>query len=175
RVDAPISWTSAPPPFITLNTDGSVLATSRKATAGGVLHDSLGNGIAAFSSSLGNCSITRAELTGVIEGMETAGRLGVRHLEVQCDSACAVHFLSQPTIGEHQHTTLVYKQLLERQWVVRIKHIYREGNHVADTLANIGHELALGTHSIPLATPTLQQWFTYDRVGGFETRRIVTR
>ncbi|CAN0881112.1 hypothetical protein LINGRAHAP2_LOCUS14048 [Linum grandiflorum] len=71
---------------------------------------------------MGKCFITRAELTGVIEGMETAWRLGVRHLEVQSDSACAVHILSQQMIGEHQHATLVarYKQLLERQWVVRM-------------------------------------------------------
>ncbi|CAN0859742.1 hypothetical protein LINGRAHAP2_LOCUS7744, partial [Linum grandiflorum] len=56
----------------TLNTNGSVIVHSQQAAAGGVFRHSRGNCSATFSYNLGSCSITRAELTGVVIRMETA-------------------------------------------------------------------------------------------------------
>ncbi|CAN1122629.1 hypothetical protein LINPERHAP2_LOCUS1449 [Linum perenne] len=48
-----------------------------------------------------------------------------------------------------QHATIVsqYRRLLERNWKVTLKHIYREANHFTDILANKGNETYLGTHN----------------------------
>ncbi|CAN1178257.1 Putative ribonuclease H protein At1g65750 [Linum perenne] len=104
---------------------------------------------------LGKCSITRAELTGAVTGLERAWELGVRELTVQLDSLCAVRLISDLENTDHQH-------------------IYREGNFLADYLASKGHTATLGLHPVHLSDAALLKWAHYDRVGGFETRRIVS-
>ncbi|CAI0421512.1 unnamed protein product [Linum tenue] len=39
---------------------------------------------------LGMCSITRAELRGVMEGLQLAWDMGFRRVRVELDSRCAV-------------------------------------------------------------------------------------
>ncbi|CAN1842139.1 hypothetical protein LINPERHAP1_LOCUS36754 [Linum perenne] len=59
--------------------------------------------------------------------MERAGNVGVRVLEVQIDFICTVKLLSTTTYPDHQHATIVcqYRRLLDRNWKVTLKHIYR--------------------------------------------------
>ncbi|CAN1351644.1 Putative ribonuclease H protein At1g65750 [Linum perenne] len=169
-----ISWKVASGSGFTLNTDGSVRRTERKAATGGCLRDAEGRVIDAFVANLGNCSITRAELTGVVLGLERAWEKGIRKLEVQTDSACAVQLLAEGVSDSHQHGTLVrkFKLLFERDWEVSVKFIYREANHLADYLANKGHEMALGIHTIENSDSGILYWAMYDLVGGSESRRI---
>ncbi|CAN1757948.1 Putative ribonuclease H protein At1g65750 [Linum perenne] len=63
RVD--IAWEPGPAGWLVLNTDGSVINPSGIAAAGGVIRDELGRCSLAFSSNVGSCYITRAELRGV--------------------------------------------------------------------------------------------------------------
>ncbi|CAN1826464.1 Putative ribonuclease H protein At1g65750 [Linum perenne] len=125
---------------------------------------------------LGKCSITRAELTGAVTGLERAWELGVRELTVQLDSLCAVRLISDLENTDHQHACIVkrFKALMNRAWRVRVIHIYREGNFLADYLASKGHTATLGLHPVHLSDAALLKWAHYDRVGGFETRRIVS-
>ncbi|CAN1178828.1 hypothetical protein LINPERPRIM_LOCUS36965 [Linum perenne] len=69
---------------------------------------------------------------------------------MQIDSICEVKLLSITTYLDCKHATIVcqYRRLLERNWKVTIKHIYREANHFADVPANKGHGTNLGTHTI---------------------------
>ncbi|CAN1789137.1 hypothetical protein LINPERHAP1_LOCUS18346 [Linum perenne] len=114
-----ISWEAGQGQGYTLNTDGSVRISEQRAAAGGCLRDSDGRVIDCFAANLGNCSITRAELTGVIIGL-------------------------------------------------------REANYLADFLANRGHALALGTHTIDNSESGVLYWAKYDLVGGSEIRNIFT-
>ncbi|CAN1832282.1 Putative ribonuclease H protein At1g65750 [Linum perenne] len=159
----------------TLNTDGSVLQPSGLAAAGGALRNWEGRIVDAFTINLGKCSITRAELTGAVMGMERAWDVGVRELTVQLDSLCAIKLLSDPGGTDHQHACIVerFRALMSRAWQVRILHIFRKGNFLADHLANRGHEASLGLHVIDLSDHLLLHWARYDSVGGSETRRIV--
>ncbi|CAI0430053.1 unnamed protein product, partial [Linum tenue] len=50
-------------------TDGSIHTETNHAAVGGLLRDHTGCCLAAFTSNLGMCSITRAELRGVVEGL----------------------------------------------------------------------------------------------------------
>ncbi|CAN1193986.1 Putative ribonuclease H protein At1g65750 [Linum perenne] len=70
--EAPIGWNPAPAPSFTLNTDESVEWATGNASVGGVLRNWQGKSVDAFTTNLGKCSITRAELTGIIIGMERA-------------------------------------------------------------------------------------------------------
>ncbi|CAN1147800.1 Putative ribonuclease H protein At1g65750 [Linum perenne] len=120
--------------------------------AGGLIRDDQGRFVSAFVSKLGTCSIVRAEIWGVIEGMELAWSCGIRKLKVQSDSAIAVKLLSTTQHDAHQHFNLIrrFQELKSRQWDVTIKHIYREANFAADFLANSGHELELGIYVLSL-------------------------
>ncbi|CAN1747934.1 Putative ribonuclease H protein At1g65750 [Linum perenne] len=124
------------------------------AAAGGVIRNWEGRIVDAFTFNLGKCSITRAELTGAVTGIERAWDLGVRELTVQLDSLCAIKLLSDSGSTNHQHASI--------------------GRATSsDHLANRGHDVALGLHQVDLSDPYLIQWQNYDRVGGFATRRIV--
>ncbi|CAN1339270.1 Putative beta-glucosidase 41 [Linum perenne] len=137
RQESLISWEAANAPGFT-NTDDSVIRSTGQATAGGALRNYEGRVLDAFTVNLGKCSITRAELTGAVIGMERAWALGIRDLTVQLDSLCAVQLLTDMGNLEHQHATIVsrYRSLLHRAWNLKVVHIYREGNCLADSLAS---------------------------------------
>ncbi|CAN1820333.1 Putative ribonuclease H protein At1g65750, partial [Linum perenne] len=128
----------------TVNTDGSLHRVSNSTAARGLIRDDQGRFILAFASKLGS-SIVRAEIWGVIEGMELAWSCGIKQLRVQSDSATA--------------------ELKSRQWNVTIEHIYREANFAADYLANSGHELDLGTFVFSYPCNGLRKWLRYDMLG----------
>ncbi|CAN1186310.1 Putative ribonuclease H protein At1g65750 [Linum perenne] len=126
----------------------------------------MGRCIAAFSTNLGRCSITRAELRGIIGGLNLAWDVGARRVMVQVDSRAAVSLISNA-----REVTLIH-QLLNREWEVTISHIYREGNQAADYLADIGHGLPTGTHSINVLDSTLCYFLRRDCMGISEPRLI---
>ncbi|CAN0841340.1 hypothetical protein LINGRAHAP2_LOCUS3234 [Linum grandiflorum] len=63
--------------------------------------------------------------------------------------------------------------MLDRDWLIKVEHIYSEGNRVADYLATLGHNLPLGVHSISVVDPTLSLLMLYDTLGIFQSRLIV--
>ncbi|CAN1843409.1 Putative ribonuclease H protein At1g65750 [Linum perenne] len=147
-----IGWRPGGEGCFTLNTDGSLHRASNSTAAGGLIRDDQGRFITAFASKLGTCSIVRAEIWGVIEGMELAWSYGIKQLRVQSDSATA--------------------ELKLRQWDVTIEHIYREANFAADYLANSGHELELGTFVFPFPCNGLREWLRYDMLGVCLPRQV---
>ncbi|CAN0896430.1 Putative ribonuclease H protein At1g65750 [Linum grandiflorum] len=60
---------------MTLNTDGSVLRNGNWAAAGGLLRDECGRCHDTFTINLGACSITRAEMHGLLTGLRQAWQL----------------------------------------------------------------------------------------------------
>ncbi|CAN0897274.1 Putative ribonuclease H protein At1g65750 [Linum grandiflorum] len=80
---------------------------------------------------LGCCSITRAEIRGIVEGLRLAWSLGIQRIRVQSDSAAAIAILSNSASLDHQH-------------------IYREANRAADYLANLGHSFVFGFHTFDI-------------------------
>ncbi|CAN0907452.1 Putative ribonuclease H protein At1g65750, partial [Linum grandiflorum] len=174
RRDVSISWVSADHPWSTLNTDGSVIPLENRAAAGGIIRDAQRQMLAAFAANLGTCTITRAEMSGVIDGMEWAWSLGVSHLEVQLDSLAAISLFQADGSCDHQHANLVlkFRRLLHRSWSVRLRHVYREANHVANFLANYGHSLALGSHEVFLPNATLSRWLLFDHIRGGITQAV---
>ncbi|CAN1782241.1 Putative ribonuclease H protein At1g65750 [Linum perenne] len=80
RFELNLAWDPGPADWVTLNTDGSVDCGRRKASAGGLLRDSEGRCILAFTMNLGTCSITRAEMRGAIEGLKRTWEAGFRRV-----------------------------------------------------------------------------------------------
>ncbi|CAN0911645.1 Putative ribonuclease H protein At1g65750 [Linum grandiflorum] len=118
----------------------------------------------AFTTNFGRCSIMRAELRAIIDGLLLAWEWGARRVAIQTDSLAATKMLQQQAYLDHKHTTLVlqFKELLRRNWEVQLFHIYREGNCLADYLASRGHGLPLGTHPVHVSDPAVATWIAYD-------------
>ncbi|CAN1187375.1 Putative ribonuclease H protein At1g65750 [Linum perenne] len=147
---------------------GSVVGGRSKAAAGGILRDEAGRGIEAFAINLGNCSITRAEIRGALHGIRLAWLRGFRKVEVQIDSQAVVAILldtSTTLVHQHAIEVLEFRDWLEKDWELKVKHIYREANQAADYLANKGHRLARGYHSVPLLDCNLVYYIRHDCMG----------
>ncbi|CAI0460821.1 unnamed protein product [Linum tenue] len=124
---------------------------------------------------LGICSVTRAELRAVVEGLQLAWDLGFRWVKVQLDSKCALQILQCPHREDNRHSAVVarFQALIGRNWEVFVSHVYRESNKCADYLASRGHHLPLGFSSFPVDDPTLVYWILYDRQGLSEPRLVL--
>ncbi|CAN1732088.1 Putative ribonuclease H protein At1g65750 [Linum perenne] len=147
-----VSWQAGPHDWVTLNSDGSVLGVRGSSAAGGLITDSSGNCLHAFTINMGVCSITRAEIRGAIESLKLAWEAGFKKIVVQADSSAAISLINAEGHPSHQHAgeVLTIRELMLRECEVVIYHVYREGNHSADFLANLGHSLSLGTHQVPI-------------------------
>ncbi|CAN1123860.1 Putative ribonuclease H protein At1g65750 [Linum perenne] len=169
-----ISWQPDPDPWMTMNTDGSV-DQHHNATAGGAIRDASGNCLQAFAMNYGSCSITRAEIRGIVDGLEIAWQAGFRHVAVQTDSKCALQILTNGTDTDHQHAAAILKfqELTKRDWTLKMNHIYREGNALADHLANSAHSMALGLHQIDSSNSAVAYWIAYDRVRSSQPRLVL--
>ncbi|CAN1788135.1 Putative ribonuclease H protein At1g65750 [Linum perenne] len=175
RRGADIAWDPGPEDWVTLNTDGSVEATRRRAAAGGLLRNTLGRCLMAFTMNLGHCSITRAEIRGAIEGLSRTWDAGFRKVILQLDSKAAIVILTNKDDNSHQRGLEVvqFRELCQRDWLVEIKHTYREGNHAADFLASIGYGYPFGSHTVSVSDSRLVYFLRYDCMGITEHRSIL--
>ncbi|CAN1824587.1 Putative ribonuclease H protein At1g65750 [Linum perenne] len=116
---------------------------------------------------MGLCSVIRAEMRGIVDGMGIAWDKGVRKLGIQSDSASEIKLLTDASWNNHQHLSLVrqFQEMLTWNWEVSIEHIYREANKAADFLANSGHDLDLGITVFLSPCNELLNWLRYDLVG----------
>ncbi|CAN0906439.1 Putative ribonuclease H protein At1g65750 [Linum grandiflorum] len=160
-----IGWRPGDEGWFTLSTDGSLRSSQRNAAAGGVIRDDRGSLVKAFTMNLGCCSIARAEMRGIVEGLKLAWSLGIRRIRVQSDSAAAIAILSNGSSLDHQYAILVMQYQELCQWEVTLHHIYREANCAADYLANLGHSFMFGFHIVNLPNGGLSHWLCYDVIG----------
>ncbi|CAN1152850.1 Putative ribonuclease H protein At1g65750 [Linum perenne] len=174
RTAAIINWDPGPEGWITLNTDGSVNRATGVATIGGLLRNHLGFCSLAFTAKLGKCSITRAELRGIIQGLELAWNEGHKKVSVQTDSLAAVLLIRAEGAPSHQHTSeiIAIKNWTDRDWQVEFHHTYREANGAADFLATLGHNFAIGVHIIPTSDCNLGYFLRKDCMRIAELRSI---
>ncbi|CAN1122765.1 Putative ribonuclease H protein At1g65750 [Linum perenne] len=144
-----IGLNPAPSDWVTVNTDGSVIGSTNRAAACGIIRDHLGRPIATFSANLGSCTIMRAELRAAEMGFGIAWNMGLRKVHLQMDSLAAVAAVYGDTARNlrHERTLRSIKELRQRNWETSVSHIFREGNVVADLLAHHGHSLDFGIHT----------------------------
>ncbi|CAN1319956.1 Putative ribonuclease H protein At1g65750 [Linum perenne] len=95
-----------------------------------------------------------AELRGAVSGLQLAWERGYRKIQLYLDSQFAVQLLQGDDLEDHVH-------------------IYREGNHAADYLANVGHSCLLGFHSVEQSDLNFCYWLHYDQLGVSEEHLIL--
>ncbi|CAI0405948.1 unnamed protein product [Linum tenue] len=132
-----------------------------------------GRFLKAFTANLGGGSITRAELAGIVYGLDLAWEQGARKVILQTDSSTAKNLIDKATPSNIHFTQVaVIRQRLNRNWTVRIDHVFREANFATDYLASMGHSQSIGVHILDRPDTKLLYWLMFDRVGG-ETPRFV--
>jgi ribonuclease HI len=138
RTTVNVKWEAPRSDWISLNTDGAV--KNGIAGCGGVLRDHRGNWITGFSKYIGITSAFNAELWGVYNGLCLAKRNGLQNIELQIDSMIVVRTLSGDRLGDNGGRSLVrrIRSLFQDGWNIKIRHVYREANRVADALATLG-------------------------------------
>ncbi|KAK4272285.1 hypothetical protein QN277_020866 [Acacia crassicarpa] len=131
-----VSWRCPPLGWTKLNVDGSASSATHIARCGGVLRDVAGNWLAGFSVSLGCCDPYEAEEWALLKGLEVAWSLGVRRVIAESDSQNLINLL----LGEDGSSAISLvafqiKEFMCRPWEIKLQHVSRFQNQVADYLA----------------------------------------
>ncbi|KAJ1388403.1 Ribonuclease H domain [Sesbania bispinosa] len=162
-----VGWTTPPEDWVKVNTDGSVRNGGAQAACGGIIRNHLGGWLLGFQENLGSASVLMAEMRGIINGLEVAWSLGAEKVLLECDSMVDVKLVTDGVSDVHPYSFLVkrIRDLLVRHWEVKVCHIWREGNCVADCLANAGHDSAFGVHTLHLAPTYVSVFLQFDAMG----------
>ena len=117
-----ICWHAPPPPpYITLNTDGSALSNPGIAGVGGILRDHLGHWIADFSLHLGIATNNTAELAAVRQGLDMAWQLGFKFIWLETDFNVVLTWLTTTNVSYPTNMISLIcdcRNLKDRDWVV---------------------------------------------------------
>ncbi|KAL6224666.1 hypothetical protein ACLB2K_003521 [Fragaria x ananassa] len=135
-----VNW-HAPNAFeFKVNTDGAARGSPGPAGYGGIFRDHWGNCMGCFAGSMGIATALEAELQAIIHAVSMASRKGWRSLWIECDSAIAIHFLAnnKGSVPWRLRADWINCCSILSSMQVRFSHILREGNQVADCLANFG-------------------------------------
>lgn len=71
--------------WVKINSDGSVRGRELRASAGGLLRDDNGRWIVGYGRNIGSCSISKAELWGILDGLTVAWYYGYRRVVLESD------------------------------------------------------------------------------------------
>lgn len=149
RIEKHITWCPPTSGWFKMNTDGASRGNPGLAAAEAVLRDENGVWVCGFAFNIGVCSAPLAELWGVYYGLYMAWERGIPKLLLEVDSEIVVGFFTSGISDSHPLSFLVCLcyGFFSRDWLVRVTHVYREANCVADGLANHAFSLPLGFHS----------------------------
>ncbi|CAN1339694.1 Putative ribonuclease H protein At1g65750 [Linum perenne] len=147
-----------------MHSDDNVNRAAGKASAGGLVRDSDGRCILDYTMNIDNCSLTRAEMRGAIEGLNRTWNAGFRRVVLRLDSKAAIALLNNISNTSHQHglESLSFQELRDREWELVVEHTYMEGNHVDDYLASIGYDYPFGSHTVSISDSNLVYFIRSD-------------
>ncbi|CAA7016724.1 unnamed protein product [Microthlaspi erraticum] len=74
--------------------------------------------------------------------------------------------------GVYYGLCMAWEQRVQRDWIVRVVHVYREANRVADGLANHAFSLSLGFHFFPSSPFDILELVKEDALGSTRTRFV---
>ncbi|GLJ55641.1 hypothetical protein SUGI_1195030 [Cryptomeria japonica] len=133
-------WSPPMTGIIKVNFDGASRGNSGKSRYGAIIRDEFGNFVGANYGPLGINTNNMAEMAGLVAGMEWCVAHGFQNVEVEGDSQIILNGISKQRFENWKLEAYRPKiqKLCDSLNSFTFKHIYREGNSVADWLANRG-------------------------------------
>ncbi|KAJ1433423.1 Ribonuclease H domain [Sesbania bispinosa] len=134
-------WVPPPAGCFKINVDGSFYPNSLHMGFGGVIRDSDCKWVLGFNGFAGLGDILSAELFAILHGLTIAWDKGLFKVILESDSLEAIEILQLGLLDSSSpHLGVVFriKEVLSRQWNVKLLHISREINKPADALAKAG-------------------------------------
>ncbi|KAL6493350.1 hypothetical protein OROGR_033109 [Orobanche gracilis] len=134
-----VRWLKPPADWVKLNTDGAAKGNPGAAAAGGVVRNHHGKVLTCFWEFVGSRSNNFAELHGIWRGLQLCLDKGFHKIWVEVDSSTALNLIRRNFTAHWECRLIIDKiHILLNKLDVRFSHIFREGNSVADFLANQG-------------------------------------
>jgi len=162
-----ILWQRPPWDFVKINVDGSSLGNPGRIEAGDLIRASMGNFLVWFTVFAGVACNLLPELLAIAKGLKLAWDRGYRKIICHSDSKDALRLLSTNQVGFHKYRVLIFeiRELLSRDWTIRIKHTFREANFCADFMAKLATSYDNGLMIWDEPPQGLQQLLLADIVG----------
>ncbi|KAJ6416826.1 hypothetical protein OIU84_002664 [Salix udensis] len=107
------------------------------------------------------------KLLAIAKGLKLAWDRGYRKIICHSDSKDALRLLSANQVGFHKYRALIFeiRELLRRDWTVRIAHTFREANFCADFMAKFATSCDNGLMIWDEPPQGLQQLLLADIMG----------
>jgi ribonuclease HI len=140
--------------WVKCNIDGASKGNPGLSSCGGIFRNNEADFLLCFAEPLGFTSSYHAELQGALRAIEVAHQMNLNNLWLETDSSLVVLAFKNPdflvTWSLRNRWQNVLTKLRQMNFIV--SHICREGNQVADSLANYGLNLnsILFLHDLPL-------------------------
>ncbi|KAK3198459.1 hypothetical protein Dsin_021874 [Dipteronia sinensis] len=112
-------------------------------------------------------SVLEAELCGMFESLLMSWNSGFRRVIIEYDSLSAVQLHYNEISSNHPLFSLIVscKSRVATDWNCVVKHVYREGNLLADGVARIGHSMDIGLVYFEAPPPHISSYFDADFIG----------
>jgi ribonuclease HI len=152
--------------WLKCNIDGASNGNPGIAACGGIFRNYDADFIYGFAEPLGTTSSFVAELSGALRAIEIALHRNWTHLWIESDSSSVVAAFKNPDKQVAYNLRNRWKNALVMlsQMNCVITHIYREGNQVADLLANFG--LSIPSFAFWTETPLfIREPFDKNKLG----------
>ncbi|XP_061993498.1 uncharacterized protein LOC133711384 [Rosa rugosa] len=134
----PVLWKAPPTHWVKVNTDGS-FHDAEHAGFGGIFRSDEADFLGAFCNKAQVTSAIETEILAVIEALQVAKSKGWDFLWLETDSLLIVHYFKHHEAVPWRYRVRWLNCIhLAKQMHVHVSHIFREGNCVADKLANHG-------------------------------------
>jgi ribonuclease HI len=148
------------------NIDGASSGNPGNAACGGVFRDTFSEFLFAFAEPLGIASSYHAEICGALRAIEFAFENHWSNLWLETDSLLVVSAFTHPDRPVVWPLRSRWKnvQVRLRGMNIIVTHIYREGNKVADQLANFGLT-AIGLSTWSIAPEFLKDSLENNKLG----------
>lgn len=166
-----ILWSPPTHPFTKLNTDGSAVLNPSIGGIVGIFRSSYGCWLLGYYKDIPYASNIYIKLLAIRDGLELAWQKQFLLLEIESDSQVVLNLLKDNSNEKFKTLVDDCRSLMLKITSVKLQHIFREGNTIADYLATLGRT---STNSIitmvNAPTTTLVQMMKFDNGPGTRQR-----
>lgn len=162
-----VRWQPPATGWVILDTYGAARDGGVVDGCGGVLRKADGAWLSGFSKHIGQATAYEVELWGVHEGLLLAQACGFTCVKLSLDANVFVQGLNGSTQGSVLGLQLLMsiKKIMAGDWLIRIWHVYRETNKVADALASLGCQLTASLLVYDALQDAIRQLLVSDAMG----------